>query len=84
MNTPKFEIPVKKYTGASTVVSFRLPKDMLRDVDEAAARTGRTRNEVLSLCVEVALEHLEPEAAASEKDTSPADRSVRIVKFKEN
>ena len=78
MQTPKFEIPVKKYTGASTVVSFRLPKDMLRDVDEVAARTGRTRNEVLSLCVEFALEHLEPEAAS--EDASPADRSVRIIK----
>ena len=79
MNTPKFEIPVKKYTGGSTVVSFRLPKDMLRDVDEVAARTGRTRNEVLSLCVEFALEHLAPEEAAAEGE-SPADQPVRIVK----
>ncbi len=82
MNTPKFEIPVKKYTGATTVVSFRLPKDMLRDVDEVAAHTGRTRNEVLSLCVEFALEHLEPESAS--EDEAPADRSVRIIKLKEN
>ena len=82
MNIPKFEIPVKKYTGGSTVVSFRLPKDMLRDVDEVAARTGRTRNEVLSLCVEFALEHLEPEAAS--EDEAPADRSARIIKLKEN
>ncbi len=82
MNTPKFEIPVKKYTGASTVVSFRLPKDMLRDVDALAARTGRTRNEVLSLCVEFALEHLEPESAS--EDEAPANRSVQIIKLKEN
>jgi predicted DNA-binding protein len=82
MNTPKFEIPVKKYTGASTVVSFRLPKDMLRDVDEVAAHTGRTRNEVLSLCVEFALEHLDPGEAS--EDEAPADRSVRIIKLKEN
>ncbi len=82
MSTPKFEIPVKKYTGGSTVVSFRLPKDMLRDVDEVAAHTGRTRNEVLSLCVEFALEHLEPEAVS--EDEAPPDRSVRIIKLKEN
>ena len=82
MSTPKFEIPVKKYTGGSTVVSFRLPKDMLRDVDEVAAHTGRTRNEVLSLCVEFALEHLESEAAS--EDEAPADRSIRIIKLKEN
>ena len=77
MNTPKFEIPVKKYTGGSTVVSFRLPKDMLRDVDEVAARTGRTRNEVLSLCVEFALDHLAPEEAEAEP---PAEKTVRIIK----
>ena len=77
MNTPKFEIPVKKYTGASTVVSFRLPKDMLRDVDEVAARTGRTRNEVLSLCVEFALEHLEPGESASDSE-GPAGQAVSV------
>ena len=79
MNTPKFEIPVKKYTEGSTVVSFRLPKDMLRDVDNVAARTGRTRNEVLSLCVEFALEHLEPENPALE-DEVPGANKVRIIK----
>lgn len=75
MKTPKFEIPIKKYTGGSTVVSFRLPKDMLRDVDEVAARTGRTRNEVLSLCVEFALEHLETAKGTSESEC-PAGYSV--------
>ncbi len=79
MNTPRFEIPVKKYTGGSTVVSFRLPKDMLRDVDEVAARTGRTRNEVLSLCVEFALEHLEPAESAPDRE-SPAGQAVRVIK----
>ena len=78
MNTPKFEIPVKRYTGGSTVVSFRLPKDMLREVDEVAARTGRTRNEVLSLCVEFALEHLEPEDAA--QASAPEGDQVPIIK----
>ena len=76
MSTPKFEIPVKRYTGGSTVVSFRLPRDMLQEVDELAARTGRTRNEVLSLCVEFALEHQE----AGADDKAPGDRSVRVIK----
>ena len=61
MSIPKLEIPVKRYAGESTVVSLRIPKDMLREIDETAARTGRTRNEVLSLCLEFALEHLEIE-----------------------
>ncbi len=61
MSIPKLEIPVKRYTGESAVVSLRIPKDMLREIDETAARTGRTRNEVLSMCLEFALEHLEIE-----------------------
>ncbi len=56
---PKLVIPVKRYTAESTVVSFRLPRDMLQEVDKVAASTGRTRNEVLSLFVEFALEHLD-------------------------
>ena len=80
MNTPKFEIPIKKYTDASTVVSFRLPKDMLRDVDNVAARTGRTRNEVLSLCVEFALEHLEPEETAREEAPKGEEPIIKEIK----
>ena len=53
------EIPVKKYTGESTVISMRLPRDMLQEIDTIAADTGRTRNEVLTLCMEFALNHLD-------------------------
>jgi len=59
MSDAKFQVTPKKYTGESTVVSMRLPKDLLRDVDAVAARTGRTRNEFLTMCLEFALEHLE-------------------------
>ena len=53
------EIPVKKYTGESAVISMRLPSDMLQEIDAIAADTGRTRNEVLTLCMEFALNHLD-------------------------
>ena len=59
MNEPHLEIPVKKYTGESTVISMRLPRDMLQEIDTIAADTGRTRNEVLTLCMEFALNHLD-------------------------
>ena len=35
---------------------------VVRDVDGAAARLGRTRNEFMSMCLEFALDHLEIEA----------------------
>ena len=61
MSEPKFHITPKKYTGETAVISLRLPKDMLRDIDEAAAKAGRTRNEFMSMSLEFALEHLEIE-----------------------
>lgn len=49
----------KKYTGESSVISMRIPKDMLKDIDDIAAQTGRPRNEILSLSLEFALNHME-------------------------
>ena len=61
MNVPKLCITAKKYTEESTVISVRMPKDMLRDLDDVAAKTGRTRNEILTLSVEFALNNLKLE-----------------------
>lgn len=61
MSEPKFQITPKKYTGETLVVSMRLPKDMLRDIDAIAAKLGRTRNEFMSMCLEFAMDHLEIE-----------------------
>lgn len=59
MDTPKLKITSKKYTGDSSVISLRLPKDMLNDIDIISKKTGRTRNELLMLCIEFALKHME-------------------------
>jgi len=61
MKRPELRITQKKYTGASTVISARFPKDLVQDIDEVAAQTGRTRNEILQLCMEFALQHMKIE-----------------------
>ena len=61
MAEPKFQVKTKKYTGESSVVSMRMPKDMLREIDAIAAKTGRTRNEFMLMSLEFALDHLEIE-----------------------
>ena len=61
MAEPKLQIKPKKFTGESTVVSMRMPKDMLREIDAVAAKTGRTRNEFMLMSLEFALDHLEIE-----------------------
>jgi len=59
MSEPILRIHTKKYQADTTVVSMRLPKDMLRDIDSVASMTGRTRNEILTTSVEFALKHME-------------------------
>lgn len=59
MDGPIFLIRQKKYLGETSVISMRIPKDMLTDIDKAAEISGRTRNEILSMSLEFALNHME-------------------------
>lgn len=61
MSEKKLVIQPHRYGGESAVISMRLPKDMLSDIDRAAENTGRTRNEILVLSMEYALENMEIE-----------------------
>ena len=38
---------------------MRIPKDMLKDIDAAAKAVGRTRNEIMQMSLEFALNHME-------------------------
>lgn len=59
MEEKKLVIQSQKYRGETSVVSLRMPKDMLAAVDTVAAETGRTRNEVMILSLEYALQNME-------------------------
>ena len=61
MDKKKLIIQPHRYVGESAVISLRLPKDMLKVIDEVTAHTGRTRNEILVLSLEYALENMEIE-----------------------
>lgn len=56
---PKLTISPKKYVGETSVISSRLPKDMIKDLDSVAEKTGRTRNEIMLMCLEYALTNME-------------------------
>lgn len=58
MAEKKLIIPPKKYKGETSVVSARLPNDMIRELDNLALRTGRNRNEIMMMCLEFSMEHL--------------------------
>ena len=55
MGEKKLVIHPQKYTSESKVISMRLPVDMLVELDRVAKDTGRTRNEIMQLCLEFAL-----------------------------
>lgn len=59
MEEPKLKLTRKRFTGETTIVSMRITKDMLNEIDSVAEKTGRTRNEFISTALEFALKHLE-------------------------
>ena len=59
MSEPILRITPKKYSGETTIVSMRIAKDLLKDIDAVANVTGRNRNEILTMSLEFALNHME-------------------------
>ena len=59
MEKPILRIEPKKYVEESTVVSMRMPRDMVKEFDNIAKLTGYTRTELLMLCLEFSLSHME-------------------------
>lgn len=61
MDENKFVIQSLKYTGETAVTSVRLPKNMIDDIEKISIETGRTKNEIISMCIEYALKNLKIE-----------------------
>ena len=58
MDEPILNISKKKYVEESTVISVRIPKDMLADIDALAKFTGHSRNEIMQMSMEFAIKHM--------------------------
>lgn len=61
MADKKLVISSKKFRGESSVVSVRLPNDMIEKLDAIAEQTGRTRNEIIQKCLAFSIENIEVE-----------------------
>lgn len=55
----KLVIAKAKYTGKTSVVSIRIPNDMIKDLDKLSLQTGKSRNELLTIMLEFALDNIE-------------------------
>ena len=54
----KLKVSMKKYTGETSVVSLRMPNELIDKLDLICEQTGRTRNELIIRSVDFALEHI--------------------------
>lgn len=61
MSEKGLKISSKKYIGETAVVSARLPNDLIRRIDEICEETGRTRNEIIQMCLEFSVDNIEIE-----------------------
>ena len=59
MSDKTLKITTKKYQGDSSVVSARLPNELIESLDRISKITGRTRNDIMQRCLEFAIENLE-------------------------
>ena len=73
METPVLRISPKKYGGETTILSMRIPKELLKDIDAVANLTGRNRNEILTMSIEFALNHMEVVMKKQEETQSGSD-----------
>ena len=59
MPKEKLVISSKKYRGETSVISIRLPDELVKTIDGVAEETGRTRNEIIQKSLAFALDNLE-------------------------
>lgn len=59
MDSSVLRIEPKKYKEESQVISVRIPKDMLQDIDKVSKASGRTRNEIMMIFLDYALKNSE-------------------------
>ncbi|MBQ9708009.1 MAG: CopG family transcriptional regulator [Firmicutes bacterium] len=55
----KLVIKQNKYNGTSSVISARVPDEIINRLETVSAETGRSRNEILIKMIEFSLDNLE-------------------------
>ena len=57
----KLIISSKKYRGETGTVTARIPKELIERLDTIVSQTGRSRNDIIQLCIEYSLDNAEIE-----------------------
>ena len=59
MSKELFTIPPRRFRGETAVVASRLPVELISLLDDLSHRTGRSRNEIIQLCLEFAIDNMD-------------------------
>jgi len=54
----KLELKKKKYSTQTSIVSLRMPVDLIQKIEAVAEKTGRTRNDVIIRLLDFGLDNL--------------------------
>ena len=54
----KLKISAKKYSGETSVVSMRMPNELIKKIDDLSEKTGRTRNDLIIKSLDFALDNV--------------------------
>ena len=63
MDNEVLRIKERKYQGETEVVSARLPGELVKELNFIAKETGRSRNEIIELCLTFAVNRVKIEKA---------------------
>ena len=66
MADQKLKVSMKKHTGETSVVSLRIPNELISKLDEICNKTGRTRNELIIKSLDFALDNIVIEAGCDD------------------
>lgn len=61
MDNEILTIKERKYQGETEVVSARLPSELVKELRFIAKETGRSRNEIIELCLTFAVNRIKIE-----------------------
>ncbi len=59
MDDKKLIISQKRFSGDSSVLSLRVPNELVSKLDGIAETTKRTRNDIILKCLEYAVQNIE-------------------------
>ena len=81
MGKEHFTIPPRRFRGETAVVASRLPVELISLLDDLSRKTGRSRNEVIQLCLEYAIDNMEDDNDESNQEADGQTKldMIRII-----